>query len=52
MYFALCLFFFHMRPISSLYFALPFSTSPIEPAAKFHPFQEQWEALTSEEQSE
>lgn len=51
-HFALCLFFFHTRPVSSLYFALPFSTSPTEPAAKFHPFQEQWEALTSEEQSE
>lgn len=52
-YFSHCLFFFHIWSIqSNLYSALPFSASPIEPAAKFHPFQEQWEALTSEERSE
>lgn len=47
-----CLFSYHIWSISNLNFALcPCSVSPIVPAAEFQSFQEQWEALTSEEQS-
>lgn len=52
-FFTHCLFLDHIRPLSKPYFSLyPTWSVPLKPAAKFHPFQEQWEALSSRERSE
>lgn len=51
-FFTHCLFLDHIRSLSKPYFLLyPTWSVPLKPAAKFHPFQEQWEALSSQERS-